>query len=90
MSMISLFMLRKKEPKLERPFTAPFFPMFPAIALNISTITLIAIIYFYPILSLIFFGGLAVAIAIFVGMGKHKLQLIEDFMVAPAVNPVNN
>jgi len=90
MSMISLFMLRKKEPKLERPFTAPFFPMFPAIALIISTVTLIAIIYFYPILSLIFFGGLAVAIAIFVGMGKHKLQLIEDFMVAPAVNPVNN
>ncbi len=90
MSMISLFMLRKKEPKLERPFTAPFFPMFPATALIISTITLIAIVYFYPILSLIFFGGLAVAIAIFVGMGKHKLQLIEDFMVAPAITPVNH
>ena len=89
MSMISLFRLRNKEPELERPFTAPFFPMFPAIALLISTVTLIAIIYFYPMLSVLFFGGLAIAIAIFVAMGKHKLQLIEDFMVAPAINPVN-
>jgi len=89
MSMISIFILRKKEPTLERPFAAPFFPLFPAIALIISTVTLIAIVYFYPSLSLIFFGGLAVSIAIFVGMGKHKLKLVEDFMVAPAANPIN-
>ena len=89
MSMISIFILRKKEPKLERPFTAPFFPLFPAIALIISTVTLMAIVYFYVILSLIFFGGLAIAVAIFMAMGKHKQQLIEDFMVAPAITPVN-
>ena len=89
MSMISIFILRKKEPKLERPFTAPFFPLFPAIALIISTVTLVAIVYFYVILSLIFFGGLAIAVAIFMAMGKHKQQLIEDFMVAPAITPVN-
>jgi ethanolamine permease len=35
MSMVSLFMLRVKEPKLERPFTSPMYPAFPAIALTI-------------------------------------------------------
>ncbi len=36
MSMLSLFILRKKEPQLERPFASPFYPVFPAIALIIS------------------------------------------------------
>jgi ethanolamine permease len=85
MSMISLFILRKKEPKLERPFIAPFYPVFPAIALLISTITLITMIYFYFKLSLIFFAGLAIAAAIFVLMGKHKLKLVEEFMISPII-----
>ncbi|HTD40797.1 MAG TPA: ethanolamine permease, partial [Mucilaginibacter sp.] len=40
MSMISLFILRKKEPELERPFASPFYPYFPAIALGLSGICL--------------------------------------------------
>lgn len=83
MSMISLFVLRKKEPGLERPFTSPFYPVFPAIALIISAITLITMIYYNLMLSLLFFAGLALAILVFIWMGKHKLKLIEDFMVAP-------
>jgi len=55
MSMISLFVLRRKEPGLERPFASPFYPVFPAIALIISSITLFAIIYFNLKLSLYFF-----------------------------------
>jgi len=83
MSMISLFVLRKKEPGLERPFASPFYPIFPAIALIISLVTLFAIIYFNLKLSLYFFAGLAVVTGIFLLMGKHKVQLVEDFMVAP-------
>jgi ethanolamine permease len=45
MSMVSLFILRKKEPALERPFASPFYPVFPAVALIISTVCLLAIIY---------------------------------------------
>jgi len=74
MSMISLFILRKKEPALERPFRSPFYPVFPAIALVISAVALFAIIWFHFLLSLFFFGGLAVAIAIFVLTGKHKVK----------------
>lgn len=72
MSMISLFVLRVKEPGLERPFASPFYPVFPIIACIILVITMIAIVYYQLKLSLIFFGGLAVVALIFVLMGKHK------------------
>jgi len=78
MSMISLFILRVKEPGLERPFTSPFYPVFPAIALLIASITLFAMMYYYFNLSLFFFGGLAVVMLIFVLMGKHKEKIIID------------
>ena len=83
-SMISLFILRKKEPNLERPFVSPFYPVFPAIALIISAIALFAIIWFHFMLSLIFFGGLAAAIIIFMAMGKHKVAIVDEMMI---VNP---
>lgn len=80
LSMISLFILRDKEPALERPFKAPLYPWFPGIALFLSVVSLIAIIYTYPVLSLIFFGGLAVALIIFIGMGKHKHQAVINLV----------
>jgi ethanolamine permease len=86
MSMISLFILRKKEPALDRPFTAPFYPVFPAIALLISAITLAAMIYFYFTLSVYFFAGLILITAIFMLMGKHKVLLPDDMMVTPLAN----
>jgi ethanolamine permease len=85
MSMVSLFILRVKEPKLERPFASPFYPAFPVIALLISAITFITIVYFYFNLSLIFFAGLIIAILIFVLMGKHKVSLTDELMAAPVV-----
>ncbi len=83
MSMISLFVLRVKEPALERSFKSPAYPVFPAIALIISTITLFAMIYYNFELSLYFFGGLAVVILIFVLMGKHKVKIMEENMITP-------
>jgi ethanolamine permease len=35
-SMVSLFVLRRKEPELERPFRAPLYPLMPGIALALS------------------------------------------------------
>ncbi len=86
MSMLSLFILRKKEPDLERPFAPPFYPMFPAIALVISAISLFAIMYFNVLLSFVFFAVLAFGILLFVLVGKHKVKLIEDYMVTPLAN----
>jgi ethanolamine permease len=66
-SMVSLFVLRQKEPNLERPFQTPFYPYFPAIALVLSSVCLVSIVYYNLILSAIFFGAMAVLILIFVG-----------------------
>jgi ethanolamine permease len=81
MSMISLFVIRHKEPKLERPFAAIFYPVFPAIALLISVICLVAIVYYNLQLSLVFFAGLAIALVIFMLMGKHKTKIMDDEML---------
>jgi ethanolamine permease len=80
-SMISLFILRRKEPGLHRPFKSPFYPVFPALALLISVICLIAIVYYNFFLSLIFAGGLTGTIFIFILTGKYKTELKEDLLV---------
>jgi ethanolamine permease len=56
MSMLSLIVLRKKEPNLERPFKAPFYPFFPMIAFILSMVCMVAIVYYNQTLGMIFFG----------------------------------
>ncbi|MGN7722948.1 ethanolamine permease [Chitinophaga sp. 22620] len=76
-SMISLFVLRKKEPQLERPFKTPFYPWFPAIALGLSVITLGAIIYYNRLLSVIFFAGLLVTWITYLIIQKQKIRQLS-------------
>lgn len=71
-SMVALFALRKKDPDLIRPFKVPFYPFFPALALVLSVLCLIAIVWYNLFLSLYFFTGLFVLFGIFVLMNKHK------------------
>lgn len=73
-SMISLFILRNKEPMLERPFVSPFYPVFPLIALIISAICMAGIIYYNFNISIIFFTGLLIVLIIFLLLGKHNMQ----------------
>lgn len=75
-SMISLFVLRKKEPQLHRPFTAPLYPWMPGIALALSLLCCITILFFYPWLSLLFFTGLAIVIILFYATGRHLVPAI--------------
>jgi ethanolamine permease len=60
-AMLSLFALRRKSPELERPYKVPFYPWFPAIALVIASIALVAMTVYNPWLALIYVGMLAVA-----------------------------
>lgn len=90
MSMLSLFTLRRKEPGLERPFASPFYPYFPAIALLLSALCLVAIIYFNPILSLYFFGGLAAVVILFMLMGKHKVRITGEVLLEQAAVMVSS
>jgi ethanolamine permease len=54
--MITLFKLRKSAPDLARPFKVPFYPVFPAIALIIASVALIAMTIYNLHLALIYFG----------------------------------
>lgn len=54
-SMISLLVLRKKEPHLHRPFKVPFYPLFPVLALTISILSILTMVYYYFHLALIYF-----------------------------------
>lgn len=64
-SMAALFKLRQTEPTLERPFRAPFYPVFPAIALGTGVVCLVALVYFNFMLSVLFVVLLALAYAYF-------------------------
>lgn len=65
MSMASLFKLRSSQPDLVRPFRAPFFPVFPAVALVLSCVCLVAMVYFNLKLTGIFLVLLVVCAGIF-------------------------
>lgn len=59
MSMLSLFRLRRSEPKLKRTYRAPGYPVVPAIALVGSVICLIAMLWFNPQIGTLFVGLMA-------------------------------
>jgi ethanolamine permease len=52
--MVSLLVLRRKEPQLERPFKAPLYPWFPLVALALSAVCLAAMVYYHWDKALIF------------------------------------
>jgi len=54
-AMISLIVLRRREPTLDRPFKVPLYPYSPIIALVIATISLFAMTTYNLMLALIYF-----------------------------------
>lgn len=76
-SLVSLIALRKQEPNLERPFQTPFYPFLPMLALVLSVICLLAIVYFNPKLSALFvlLGGLSLGLFRLVGRRQVAVQL---------------
>lgn len=80
-SMLSLFALRKNEPFLDRPFAAVAYPIFPAIALGLATISLVTMIYFNQQLTVVFFGLMALGYVYF-NMTQHHRDASADNKVA--------
>jgi ethanolamine permease len=77
LSMLSLLVLRKKEPALERPFRVPAYPWFPVTALLIALIALGALIVFNFVLALIYFTILGAAYLAFVFFYREKKPIEE-------------
>ena len=71
-SMISLLVLRRKQPAMERPFKVPLYPWFPLIALVLGVVCLVAIVWYNPRMSLLFFGVLVLIIIMFMMYRKSN------------------
>lgn len=71
-SMLSLLRLRQKEPLLERPFKAPFYPILPIIAFILAIICMVAIVYYNQEIGLIFFMGMFICLGAFYGFRNSK------------------
>lgn len=75
-SMASLFTLRRNEPALERPFRAPVFPLFPAFALAASVVCLGTMIYFNPLIAVLFVVLGAIGYGYFMLTGKRRAAAV--------------
>ncbi|TAE22607.1 MAG: ethanolamine permease [Cytophagales bacterium] len=73
-SLLSLFVLRRREPELDRPFRAPLYPYLPGLALGLAVLCLIAIVYFNPLLTFLFVGLLAISYGLFVWVRPRVLS----------------
>jgi ethanolamine permease len=69
-SMLALIRLRKTEPEMERPYRAPFYPVFPIISLTLAALCLVILIYNNLSLFLVFLGMMACAYLYFLFSGK--------------------
>jgi ethanolamine permease len=77
-SMISLFVLRRKAPELERPYKVPFYPVFPAVALGLSVLSLLAMIWYNLAIAGIFLLLFALALAYYMlTHGQRQGQGLE-------------
>ena len=76
---LSVLLLRKKEPTLPRPFRTPFYPWFPLIALVIALFSLVAMISLNIKLSLLFTGIMALAYIWFHFFVKKSSDANENF-----------
>ena len=71
-SMLSLFKLRRAEPAMVRPFRAPLYPVFPAIALVGAVVCLLTMIYYNPLIFSLFAGFLAVGYGYFLATAGSR------------------
>ena len=81
-SMAALFRLRRTEPGLERTYRAPFYPVFPAIALGLGVVCLGAMVWFNSMLTLLFLVLMALAYGYFLLTGAQRGAAAPDAMLA--------
>lgn len=82
-SMLSLFRLRRTEPRLPRPFITPFYPVFPAIALVLAVFCLLTMIYFNRLVFMLFVALFAVSLLFYFLTRKLRLSN-DDLLLKPA------
>ena len=84
-SMAALFRLRRTELGLERSYRAPFYPVFPAIALGLGVVCLGAMIWFNGLLTLLFLVLMALAYGYFRLTAHQREAAAPDEMLTTTV-----
>lgn len=84
-SMVSLFVLRKNHPTLERPWRAPFYPVFPAIALVLASGVFVAIAALNALIFGLFVVMLIAGYGYFRLVTLPRLKPEEEGDVVPAI-----
>lgn len=85
-SMASLFRLRVTEPRMERPFRAPVYPLFPAFALGAAVVCLLTMTYYTPLIAAVFAGLMGVGYLYFLTTAGRRGRAVE---VAAAAVPMH-
>ncbi|MBV8048548.1 MAG: ethanolamine permease [Paludibacterium sp.] len=88
-AMLSLFKLRRSEPALARPFRAPGYPLVPAVALALSVVSLVAMVYYNQLLAAIFAGMLAVGFVYFRLTSHHRAAAEHDALLEGQLAPID-
>ncbi|GAA4339855.1 ethanolamine permease [Variovorax defluvii] len=81
-SMAALFKLRRSEPGLPRPYRAPFYPVFPAIAFGLGLVCLGAMVWFNGRLTLLFLVLMALAYGYFRLTAAQRQAAVPDKMLS--------
>ncbi|CAN7554708.1 ethanolamine permease [Pseudorhodoferax sp. LjRoot39] len=81
-SMAALFKLRRTEPNLHRPYMAPFYPVFPAIALGLGLVCLGAMVWFNTLLTGLFLALMALAYAYFRLTANQRAAAAHDKLLS--------
>ena len=81
-SMAALFKLRRSEPSLNRPYRAPFYPFFPAVALGLGLVCLAAMVWFNGLLTLVFLALMVLAYLYFRCTAGQRASATHDAMLS--------
>jgi ethanolamine permease len=88
-SILSLFQLRRVEPSLERPFKAPLYPYFPAIALILAIAALASVAYYNRLIVAIFGALLGLCWCLYRVTAKAGRGALNDSMLGANAGRAN-
>ncbi|ATQ77335.1 ethanolamine permease [Massilia violaceinigra] len=74
-SMLALFKLRRSEPQMVRPFSAPLYPFFPLFALLGALVCLGTMVYYNFVMAMVFAGLLLAGYVVFLTTAGRRATL---------------
>jgi ethanolamine permease len=77
-SMVSLLVLRRREPELARPFRAPGYPFLPVAALVLAAVCLTAIVASEPILGAVALAGMSAFLIYYLAVARERVRSTRD------------